>query len=70
MKQHPDNLQLLLKSYNRMKNNTNWDRFTLDEQIEYIKAAIKIQAIVDKKLKVDLDENVIGSIGERLRLIF
>jgi hypothetical protein len=67
---HPDNLQLLLKSHNRMKNNSNWDRFTLDEQIEYIKSAIKIQGIVAKKMKVDLDEKVIGSIVERLRLVY
>lgn len=69
-KHHPDNLQLLIKSHNRMKNSSNWERFTLDEQIEYIKSAISIQAIVAKKMKVDLDEKVIGSIVERLRLVY
>ena len=35
-KHHPDNLQILLKSHNRLKSNANWERFTLQEQIEYI----------------------------------
>jgi hypothetical protein len=37
---HPDNIQLLLKSHNRMKSNYNWERFTINEQIDYIKSAI------------------------------
>ena len=67
---HPDNLQLLLKSHNRNKNNNNWARFTLEEHIDYIKSAIRIQAIVAKKMKIDLDEKVIESVMERLRLVF
>lgn len=33
---HPDNLQLLIKAHNGKKNKKNWNRFTIDEQIEYI----------------------------------
>ncbi len=69
-KHHPDNLQLLIKSHNRMKSNSNWPRFSLDEQIEYIKTVIMLQSIVAKKMKVDLDDKVIDSIVERLRLVF
>lgn len=67
---HPDNLQLLLKSHNRMKNSTNWNRFSTDEQVEYIKAAVKIQGIVAKKMNVDLEEHVIESIIQRLKLVY
>ena len=67
---HPDNIQIILKSHNRMKSNNNWMRFSLEEQIEYIKAAVKLQSMVAKKMKVDMDEKVIESIIQRLKLVF
>ncbi|MEY4616400.1 MAG: hypothetical protein RJB66_1360 [Pseudomonadota bacterium] len=69
-KHHPDNLQILLKSHNRLKSNSNWDRFSLQEQIEYIKAVVQVQKLVSAKMKVDLHDDVIGSIIERLKLIY
>lgn len=67
---HPDNIQLLLKSHNRMKSSSNWERFTLEEQIEYIKAAVRLQKLVSDKMKIDLEEEVINQIFERLKLIY
>jgi hypothetical protein len=67
---HPDNIQLLLKSHNRMKSSKNWDRFTLEEQLEYIKAAVRLQKLVSDKMKIDLEEEVINQIFERLKLIY
>ncbi|MCB1863682.1 MAG: HNH endonuclease, partial [Gammaproteobacteria bacterium] len=67
---HPDNFQLLLKTHNVKKKNDNWQRFTFDEQIEYIKAAIKLQAIVAPKLDVEMDESVIDSLIERLGRVY
>ncbi|MFP5519676.1 MAG: HNH endonuclease [Bdellovibrionia bacterium] len=61
-KHHPDNLQILLKSHNRQKSNDNWDRFTLQEQIEYIQAVVKVQKLVSAKMKIDLHDEVIESI--------
>ncbi|WP_338636539.1 hypothetical protein [Spirobacillus cienkowskii] len=69
-KHHPNNIQILLKSHNRLKGNSNWDRFTLEEQIEYIKAVVQVQKLVSKKMRVDLQEEVINSIIERLKLIY
>lgn len=69
-KHHPDNLQILLKSHNRQKSNDNWDRFSLQEQIEYIQAVVKVQKLVSAKMKIDLHDEVIGSIIERLKLIY
>lgn len=69
-KHHPDNLQILLKSHNRLKSNTNWERFTLQEQIEYIKAVVQVQKLVSAKMKIDLHDEVIGSIIERLKLVY
>jgi hypothetical protein len=51
---HPDNLQLLLKAHNGMKNNHNWERFSVEEQIEYIEAAIKMQSLIATRLKIEL----------------
>ncbi len=67
---HPDNIQILLKSHNRLKGNTNWERFTLKEQIEYIEAVVKVQKLVSKRMNVELQDEVIGSIIERLKLVF
>lgn len=67
---HPDNIQILLKSHNRLKGNSNWERFTLNEQIEYIEAVVHVQKLVCKKMKVELHEDVIESIIERLKLVY
>lgn len=69
-KHHPDNIQLLLKSHNRMKSNSNWDRFTLEEQIAYIKATIEVQTLVSKKMQIELEPNVIDQIIERLKNVY
>ncbi len=67
---HPDNLQLLLKAHNGQKNNSNWVRFTLDEQIEYIEAAIKLQQIVAPKLIIKMEMEVLDSLLDRLKRIY
>lgn len=67
---HPDNFQLLLKAHNAKKNNDNWARFSLDEQIEYIKAAIKLQEIVAPRFKIDMEMVVLESLINRLRSIY
>jgi hypothetical protein len=67
---HPDNLQLLLKDHNGKKSNSNWQRFSLDEQIQYIETAIKLQTLVAPRLDIDLEEQVLGSLLERLKSIY
>lgn len=67
---HPDNIQLLLKSHNRMKSSSNWDRFSLDEQIEYIKAAVHLQKMISDKMKIEMEDDVIEQIIERLKSIY
>lgn len=67
---HPDNLQLLLKIHNNRKSHKNWERFTFDEQANYLKAVINVQLLVSKKMNVDIDEDVISKILERLRIIY
>ncbi len=67
---HPDNLQLLLKEHNSKKNNNNWSKFSLDEQIDYIKTAIKLQQLVAEKLNVKMENEVLGSLLDRLEKIY
>lgn len=67
---HPDNLQLLLKSHNGKKNNNNWNKFTLDEQIEYIETAIKLQQIVASRMNIEMENNVLIALIERLKGIY
>ena len=69
-KHHPDNLQLLLKAHNGKKQNNNWQRFSLDEQIEYIESAIKLQALVAPRLGIELADQVLESLLDRLKRIY
>ena len=67
---HPDNLQLLLKAHNGMKNNQNWERFSVEEQIEYIEAAIKMQSLIATRLKIDMVDLVLASLKSRIKGIY
>jgi hypothetical protein len=67
---HPDNMQILLKSHNRTKSNSNWERFSIKEQIEYIEAVVKVQKIVSQKMGIDMEDDVIRSVVERIKLIY
>jgi len=67
---HPDNFQLLLKAHNSKKSNNNWDRFTLNEQIEYILAAIKLQDLVASRFHIDMENTVFDSLIERLKSVY
>jgi len=69
-KHHPDNLQLLLKAHNGKKHSKNWERFSFDEQAEYITTAIKLQEIVAQRLGVQLESSVITSLIQRLKAIY
>jgi hypothetical protein len=67
---HPDNIQILLKSHNRLKSNKNWDRFSIEEQIDYIKSVVKVQKIVSKRMGVDIEDEVIDQIIKRIEAVF
>jgi len=67
---HPDNFQLLLKAHNARKNNENWQRFSLEEQIEYISAAIRLQEIVAPRFKINMEMKVLESLVSRLKNIY
>ncbi len=69
-KHHPDNMQLILKAHNSKKNNSNWERFSLDDQIEYIKSVVKTQEIVAPRFGMELNSSVLESLIERLNKIY
>jgi len=67
---HPNNLQLLLKAHNAKKHNTSWVRFSIDEQIEYLLAAINMQKLISQRFSIHCDESIIESLLIRLRNIY
>jgi hypothetical protein len=69
-KHHPDNLQLLIKAHNTKKNKKNWKRFTIDEQIEYIKHVLALQTLIASRLGVSLENDVLESLFERLVKVY
>jgi ribonuclease BN (tRNA processing enzyme) len=67
---HPDNLQLLIKAHNGKKNKKNWERFSIDEQIEYIKHVIALQTLIAGRLDITLVDDVLDSLLERLVKVY
>ena len=67
---HPDNLQLLIKAHNAKKHSKNWNRFTIDEQIEYIEHVVALQQLISSRLEISLVDNLLRSLFERLRQVF
>ena len=67
---HPDNLQILTKAHNGKKNKYNWTCFGIDEQIEYIEAVIRLQAIVAPKFGIELESKVLDNLTTRPREVF
>lgn len=69
-KHHPDNLQIIIKGHNGKKSDSNWARFTIDEQIEYLQTMVKSYEIIAKKNKMEVEGSIIQSLIERLRIVY
>ena len=67
---HPSNLQLLLKYHNGKKNKNSWDRFTYEEQEEYIKKSVSLHSLVADKFDVEIDNKILNSLLARLKQIY
>lgn len=67
---HPSNLQLLLKYHNGKKNKKSWQRFTFDEQAEYIKKSIALHDLVADKFDIEIDSKILDSLLNRLREVY
>lgn len=67
---HPDNFQLLFKYHNAKKNNSNWKRFTMEEQITYIQKALELHALVADQLDVKIDQRILNSLMQRLKAVY
>jgi len=48
----------------------NWKRFTIDEQIEYIKHVLALQTLIASRLGVSLVNDVLESLLERLGKVY
>lgn len=66
----PDNMQFLLKRHNRKKQNSNWPRFTLDEQIAYIRSAVELQKLVIERLGLEDQTDVVDALLERIAKVY
>jgi len=69
-KHHPDNLQLLIKVHNGKKNKSNWQRFSFEEQKDYIETVIRLQKVVALRLGIEMEDNVLESLLDRLEKVF
>lgn len=69
-KHHPDNFQLLLKYHNVKKYKNSWQRFSIEEQIEYIYKVVELHKILEAKLGVKLDEAILENLVSRLKAVY
>ena len=69
-KHHPDNFQLLLKYHNVKKYKNSWKRFSINEQIDYISKVIALHKVIEDKLAIKLDENILDSLLNRLKAVY
>ncbi len=67
---HPDNLQFRLKAHNTKKNNRNWPRFSLEQQVDYIKAVVAVQETVAEQLEISISYPVLDALIERLSKVY
>jgi len=67
---HPNNLQFLLKHHNGKKNKKSWDRFSFDEQVDYIKKTISLQSLVADKFNIEIDTKILESLINRLKAVY
>ena len=69
-KHHPDNLQFLLQLHNRKKHNKNWPRFSLDEQLLYIRTSADLQKLVMDRLELEDQTEVLDALLERIARVY
>lgn len=67
---HPDNIQLLLKYHNGKKSNKSWKRFNFNEQKDYIMDAIKLQSNVAQSFQLELNNDILNQLLDRLKSIY
>jgi hypothetical protein len=69
-KHHPDNLQILIKGHNGKKSDSSWGRFNLNEQIDYLNTMITAYNIIASKNDLDVEQGIISSLIERLKIVY
>lgn len=67
---HPDNIQILTKNHNRTKSKKNWSRFSLEDQKSYITSIVNTQKLIAKKMKIDIEEDILEIILEKLAKVY
>ena len=69
-KETANNMQILIKAHNAGKGTSKWRRFKSHEQIDYIKAVVKVQSILAKTNNIKLEKDFIDRIIKDLENIF
>lgn len=62
---HPDNLQLLSKTHNRIKSKASWDRMSLEKQLEYLYKMKAYHIMV-----FSVDDGIFASLIERIKKVY
>ncbi len=66
----PDNLHILIERRNRIKSNNNWDRYSIDKQIEHIRHHVEDHLAEGELLGVSGNSWILDALIERLKLVY
>jgi len=64
-KHHPDNLQLISRTHNRIKSKKSWKRMSLEEQIRYLEKMISYHQTL-----FEVDPDIFSSLVNRIKIIY
>lgn len=69
-KHHPDNMQILIHGHNVKKSNSNWKRFSFDEQITYLKKINESYLLISNVNGMSIENETIDRLFERLKTVY
>ncbi len=67
---HPNNLQLLSKRVNVIKGSRSWNRFSWDEQVDYIKKLVQSNTCIKDRLSIVATDDNLGLYLTQLELVY
>ena len=62
---HPDNMQIISKTHNRIKSKSSWNRMSLEKQIEYLRRLKEYHSVL-----FDVDDEIFESLMGRLQKVY
>ncbi len=67
---HPDNLQIMTRRFNAVKNRKSWDRFSFEKQDKHIRHYAEHHLQHAKELGIDASQELLDLLIKRLEIVY